>query len=127
MSEKTLREEDLRQFTGTENWWRHPSVRHITYTDGVRYVAQAGEAYWLIDEIALANVYAPAVKAEEFQFWKLTRDKEGNGATLTCKDGGKEGDEPKVVYSKRIPFTDFPLPEITLYFTNDVILLPSEN
>jgi len=32
----------------------------------------------------------------------------------------------KRVYAQEIPFTDFPLPEIKLYFTNNTILLPSE-
>jgi hypothetical protein len=40
-------------------------------------------------------------------------------ATLTCDDGN-------VVYSKAIEFTDFPLPEIALYFTANTILLPSD-
>jgi len=30
------------------------------------------------------------------------------------------------VFTKALTFTDFPLAEITLYFTNGVILLPSE-
>jgi hypothetical protein len=32
----------------------------------------------------------------------------------------------KVVYQKAIEYTDFPLPEIALYFTDNTILLPSE-
>jgi hypothetical protein len=43
-------------------------------------------------------------------------------ATLTCEDVNGNA-----VYSKAIKHTDFPLPEIALYFTNNVILLPSEN
>jgi hypothetical protein len=43
-------------------------------------------------------------------------------ATLTCKDGNG-----KAVHRRAIEHTDFPLPEITLYFTNKLILLPSEN
>ena len=43
-------------------------------------------------------------------------------ATLTCEDGNGN-----VVFTKALTFTDFPLEEITLYFTNGVILLPSEN
>jgi len=42
-------------------------------------------------------------------------------ATLACEDGNG-----RTVFSKAIPYTDFPLPEITLWFANDVILLPSE-
>jgi len=42
-------------------------------------------------------------------------------ATLACKDGNGNA-----VYGKAIPYTDFPLPEIALYFTDGVILLPGE-
>lgn len=42
-------------------------------------------------------------------------------ATLTCDDGN--GD---IVYRQELDCTDFPLPEIRLYFTDSAILLPSE-
>jgi hypothetical protein len=35
-------------------------------------------------------------------------------------------DNGHVVFEKRLDYTDFPLEEITLYFTNKTILLPSE-
>jgi hypothetical protein len=115
MSIKTLEPEDLDQFIGTENWYQHSRVRSITYTDG----ADKGGAYWLLDEIALAQKFSTAVAKEPFQVWKLTvSDRKG---VLTCDDGNG-----KVVYTKPIPFTDFPLPEIKFYFTDNVILLPSE-
>jgi hypothetical protein len=112
---------ELRQFTGSEQWFRHSLVRTITYTEGAQYLAEHGGAYWLLDEIALANRYEASVKGEEFQVWKLRRDAEGNGAGLSVEDGN--GNE---VYRKRIEYTDFPLPEIDLWCTNNVILLPSE-
>jgi hypothetical protein len=31
-----------------------------------------------------------------------------------------------IVFAKKIEYTDFPLDEITLYFANNVFLLPSE-
>jgi hypothetical protein len=40
---------------------------------------------------------------------------------LLCEDGNG-----KIVLRKQIPFTDFPLAGITLYVTDNVILLPSE-
>jgi hypothetical protein len=90
----------------------------------MRHVGQiclrCGGAYWLIDEIALAQRYKKSVGAEKFQLWKLTV-KQDHTATLTCDDGNGN-----VVYSKRIPFTDFPLEEMAFYFTNKTILLPSE-
>ena len=119
MSIKTLEEQDLSQFIGTENWYQHGIVRSITYTDGAKYVADNGGAYWLLDEIALAQKFSAAVKKEPFQVWKLAvNERKG---VLTCDDG-----DGKVVYTKQIPFTDFPLSEISFYCTDNVILLPSE-
>jgi len=70
--EKTLTKADLAQFTGSEVWYRHGLVREITFTDGAKYVVDIGGAYWLIDEIALAQRYEKSVSGEEFQLWKLT-------------------------------------------------------
>lgn len=118
MSKLTMAE--LRQFTGTETWFKHGVIRSITFTEGVKYVADKAGAYWLIDEIALPQRFEARVKAEEFQVWKLTLG-EGHSAVLTCDDGNN-----RVVYRKEITFTDFPLQEIRFYFANNVILLPSE-
>jgi hypothetical protein len=120
MTTKTLTKDDLARFTGSENWYRHGLVRDVLFTDGVKHVADAGGAYWLIDEIALAQRYEKRVAVEEFQHWKLTV-KEDHTATLACDDGNGN-----VAYSKRIPFTDFPLEEIAFYFANKTLLLPSE-
>lgn len=110
---------DLHQFTGTEQWYRHPLNRDVLFTDGVKHVADQAGAYWLLDEIALAQRGVAAVKAEAFQVWKL--DVEANRAALTCGNGNGVQ-----VYAKEITFTDFPAPGITLWFTDNVILLPSE-
>ncbi len=119
MPVKTLKEEDLQGFIGSENWYQHGLVRTITFTDGAKYVADSGGAYWLLDEIALAQKFIPRVKAEPFQVWKLAVS--DNTGVLTCEDGNDN-----IVFTKEIPFTDFPLPEIKFYFTDNVILLPSE-
>jgi len=119
-SKKTLNAADLAQFTGTERWYRHSINRSILYTDGAQYVAEHGEAYWLLDEIALIQPYDQNVAAEEFQVWTLTV-RPDKTVTLTCDDGNGN-----VVFSKEIPYTDFPLDTIKLYFANNVIHLPSE-
>jgi hypothetical protein len=114
-----LNPEDLDQFIGSEHWYRHSLVRSITYTDGAKHVADQGGAYWLLDEIALAQKFSAAVKAEPLGVWKLSvGDRRG---LLTCDDGNGN-----VVYTKPIQFTDFPLTEIKFYFTDNVILLPGE-
>lgn len=120
MTTKTLTENALRQFTGSEQWFRHGLNRNILYTEGAQYVAEHGGAYWLLDSIAIAQTHIPAVKAEEFQLWTLKVNAD-HTAMLTCEDGNCH-----VVHQERIPFTDFPLEEIKLYYCNNVIHLPSE-
>lgn len=115
----TLNKADLKQFSGSEYWYRHSMVRSILFTDGAKYVAETGGAYWLLDEIAFAQKSKKKVAAEEFQLWRLTV--KDNAATLVCEDGNG-----RKILSKRIPFTDFPLDEISFYFINNTILLPSE-
>ena len=120
MTTKTLSKSDLAQFTGSENWYRHGINRNVLYTDGAQHVAEHGGAYWLLDEIAIIQPYNKAVAAEEFQVWRLAV-RPDRTATLTCDDGNGN-----IVFTKTIEHTDFPLDEITLYFTNNVIHLPSE-
>ena len=117
---KTLDQSELQRFTGSEYWYRHALNRQVLFTDGAKYVADQASAYWLLDEIALAQRYEKAVAAEEFQCWTLTIHDNHTG-TLACDDGN--GD---IVYTKEINFTDFPRDGIVLWCTNNTILLPSE-
>ena len=116
-----LTKAELAQFTGSEHWYRHGMVRNVLFTDGAKYVADKAGAYWLLDEIALIQPGDKRVAAEVFQVWKLKVNAD-RSAQLVCEDGNNG-----VVYEKRIPYTDFPLDEITLWFSNNVIYLPSEH
>jgi hypothetical protein len=116
-----LSEADLTQFTGTDQWYRHALNRNVLFTDGAKYVADQGGAYWLLDEIALIQPYDHRVAAEEFQVWRLVV-RPDRTATLTCGDGNGN-----IVFTKEIEYTDFPLDEITLWYANNVIYLPSEH
>lgn len=116
----TFNPNDLNQFTGSEHWYRHPINRKFLYTDGVQYVVETAGAYWLIDEIALIQPYNKKIAAEEFQVWKLTVNADSS-AQLTCEDGNDNA-----VYSKRIPFTDFPAEGIRFFYCNNTLMLPGE-
>lgn len=120
MTAKVLNADELRQFTGSEQWHRHGLVREVLFTDGAKYLADRGGAYWLLDEIALAQRHQKAVAGETFQLWKLTVGPDRTAA-LICEDGNG-----RAVYSKAIEYTDFPLPEVALYFVGGTILLPGE-
>jgi len=115
-----LSEANLRQFIGSENWYRHGINRNVLFTNGAKYVADQGGAYWLLDAIAIAQRFEKNVAAEGFQVWKL-KVNEDRTASLVC-DGGSGN----IVYTQHIAFTDFPIDEIKFYFTDNTILLPSE-
>lgn len=125
----TLKTEDLAQFYGTEHWYRCEIWGNylFTYTDGVRYVAREGEAYWLIDAIAAHFLHNPKIRAEEFLIWELKVA--NNKGILTAKT---DTNAPLIV-NQKIPYTDFPLSEITFYMEEGgpdgkkVLLLPSEH
>jgi hypothetical protein len=118
--EATLNAAELKQFTGSENWYRHGLAAKMLCTDGVKFLAERAGAYWLIDEIAFAQSI-PAVRAQGFQAWKLDLNKSGCGAKLRCEDGNGNN-----FYTKRIPYTDFPLKTQKIWVENSVIMLPSE-
>lgn len=108
---------DLAQFYGTEHYYRLTGLANFKATDGVKYVAENAGAYWLVDAIAS---YQPQLKHVPFQFWKLSIT--DNKAVLTCTNG----DSDKAIVTQMIPFTDFPLPSIEFYLTDNVLMLPSE-
>ncbi|MBW4473934.1 MAG: hypothetical protein KME45_26710, partial [Stenomitos rutilans HA7619-LM2] len=89
------------------------------YTDGTKYLADKAGAYWLLDAIFAWQTDANVSK-ESFQVWSL-RVNDDKSALLTGDDGN--GNE---IASQAIPFTDFPLSEIQLYFTDRTVLLPGE-
>lgn len=113
-------ESALAQFTGSEQFYRHGLVSSIVYSEGAHFLAERAGAHWLLDEIALHNKFTAPVMAEEFQVWKLTAA--DNKGTLVCEDGNYNA-----VFIKEIEYTDFPLPEIKLFYANLTIYLPSEH
>ena len=78
----------LAQFTGSNRGYRHVLVNTVVYTEGVKYIAESAGAYWLLDEIALAQLSDRAVAAEKFQVWTLSINV-NKTAILKCEDGDK--------------------------------------
>ena len=111
---------ELRNYCGTETWFRHRLFRKFLYTEGVQFLAEAASSYWLIDMIFMFQRDQQAVRDELFHTWDLTVG-ENKTATLTCGDGNDN-----IVFTHSLTFTTFPLESIRLFFTDNVLLLPSE-
>jgi hypothetical protein len=127
----TLKEQleaNLPHFTGTESYTnlRYPWLKsRFLLTDGTKYLAETAQAFWLMDAIA-SHQATRKVAAEPFQVWKLTLN-EKQQAKLVCTDGNEH-----ILAQQDIPYTSFPLAEITLYAEQSdylggrVVMLTSE-
>lgn len=110
--------EDLMQFTGTCHYYKHPFG--IVFTDGIKYLADECQCYWLIDIVA-SYQFEPKVKNEDFQVYKL-KVNEDKSAILTIEEGNYIE-----VARQDIEFTDMILNEVEIWFANGVCYLPTEH
>ena len=132
MNAETLLQ-NLQHFCGSEQYYKH--WLGLCYTDGIKYLAENAQCFWLIDAIASHQPTANKnQRLREFQLWFLhvgnahefIKPKAGNAAVLTCWEDTPKA-ESKPVIIQQIPFTDFPLKEIKLYLKEKILLLPDEN
>lgn len=122
MANKKMEPEELltalAHFTGTTQWYRNRMFPAYTYTDGVKFLAEQAECYWLIDYV-FSNQLVPEIRGQVFQVWKIYVV--DNKATVKVDDGNG-----RILKEFKIPYTDFPLAEFTLLFTDNVLLLLTE-
>jgi hypothetical protein len=103
---------------GSENFYCHrPSL--MLYTDGVKDLAEACQAYWLIDLI-ISHQCKKAVNLERFQVWELKREK-ADKFFVKATDGNNNP-----VASQKIPFSDFPYDLATIWLVDGCMMLPTE-
>lgn len=128
-----LTHDELKQFTGDLDRYRHPLNPKVIYTPGIKHLAERAGAYWLIDVVAsyvgtsvMQKAIADDGRLAALQFWRL--DVCGDHtAIVTCRaDSGL-----KPVITQVIEYTDFPLAYIDLWLGYDgsvwTLYLPSEH
>jgi hypothetical protein len=115
-----LKEQDLRYFTGTENYYLHQvGPLQLYLTDGCKYVAEEAAAYWIFDIILSYQLY-PRFRNASFQHWELRKLEAGEG-TITADDGNGT-----TLARQKISYSDFPLCVISFYLVAGVCMLKSE-
>ena len=103
-------------FTGSVEYHIHRFLNHqIILTDGANYIRCACGAHWLFDIIT-----QQALKQSEFV--STLNQNEDESWIFKVADLNKI-----VLYKQVIPFSDFPLKEIKLFYMNKVCYLPSEH
>lgn len=116
---KIIDPSQLSHFTGTERYYRI-SRRHLL-TDGTKYLAEEAECFWMMDAIAS---HLSEIGTDDW-FVQVRMTVNDNRATMIYEDGNC-----KKHARQEIPFTDFPMPTVSLYVCWDgehwVIVLPGE-
>lgn len=111
-------EDALAYFTGTEEWYRL-SPFPFTITEGMKFLADNADCYWLLTDTAAAAL-SLLKKGKEAMFWTLTVNADGSA------DLKGEYDSGIVLYEQHYDRTDFPLKQFKFYVMDRVFLLPSE-
>ena len=116
--------EGLQHFHGSEMIYQI-ALTQTRYTDGIKYLANVAECYWLITDASI--IAKSLMKKSSFitvDFKRLPEDKQdysGYEAEIIYGDGNDN-----ILESYRYQFTDFPLDELRLYFVDNTLMLPSE-
>ena len=124
MDTKTISPADflytLNVFAGTFKYHIHRLGKlSINLTDGCDYVRNKAQAYWLFDAI-LSHQLTSTVNKQKFQVWRLKKQ-EDDTWLLICEDGNKN-----ILAKQNIEYSDFLVPEITIWLVDGVAMLPTE-
>ena len=114
---------ELHNFSGTERYYR--ITPDTVITDGVKFIADKGGAYWLMT--AIASYLPEFTEKESFIVANLTVSRSESSCTAILKlDDGNDN----VLAEQFIEYTDFELDEFKLYACYNgemwVIMLPKE-
>ena len=115
---------ELQHFHGSAEFYqfRFLGRYHVfNYTEGVKYLTEKGECFWLLDAIASYQGQAK-IKAQPIQTWELEVSDKCT-AVLQCHDG-----DYNYLVTQKIPFTDIPLKsqKLSLYLVNRTLMLTNE-
>jgi hypothetical protein len=110
---------DLCQFYGTEEWHRDPLMVNMVFTDGVKYVVESRQAYWLVMYIYARYVHVRALRDEPFITIEMTT--EDDTAEVIFTDGNNN-----ILHAEEIGYTDYPDAGVCMWLVNGVLMLPSE-
>jgi hypothetical protein len=119
-SKATQLQNELSQFIGTGQYYR--MLPTLVVTDGVKYLMDAADCYWLTQMYGL-HLVGIVFNEHAFTVLKLTRKKQRALVRIEDGNGG-------LLVEQKIDYTDFVLDSITLYACwggeHWVCMLPSE-
>ena len=101
-------EYQLSAFCSSENLYYRSTPILIYYTDGIKWLQEKGNCYWLTDLIASYQT-TKCKQANERQFWELLVA-DDRSAIVTCDDG-----DGNISINQSIEHTDFLLSSLRIW------------
>lgn len=111
-------EQQLHYFTGSSAYY--PLYPQLKLTDGTKFLCEQAKCFWLMD-IIWSYQTLDKIRKEPLQVYTLTVDLEKQQGLLVCSDGNEN-----ILHKQSIPYTDFPMESIKVYYIDQIALLPSE-
>ena len=105
---------ELENFYGTQ-YYHRLTLTKIVCTDGVKFFAEKGEAFWCVDDMSIM-----AIKLNQ-PFLAITVTAKNSKAKIVYTDGNNN-----ILKTKRYGYTTLADGEYNFYCTDDVLMLSSE-
>ena len=117
-TEMDLNLTDLNQYYGSENYYKEKMFSFCNYTDGIRYIMLNGYSWLVTDFLSLIATNKNGLKEQEFLSIQLKLN--GSKAKMLVTDGNEN-----TLYKQEYEYTNCKK-EVTLFYTNNVLLLSGE-
>jgi hypothetical protein len=116
---------ELMNFTGTEKYHRWSILTPMVLTDGMKFVCDKLQCYWLMDIVASVQHKKKIIENESFIVWRIKLNEDNKGFVV-----GAYRDSPfnkdNLLYEQVGGYTDFGIKEFEFYQCGKVILLTGE-
>jgi hypothetical protein len=123
MNEQEFKQE-LRNFTGTEAYHKFSILSNMVLTDGMKFVCDAQQSYWLMDIVSSVQDNIKIQASKTFIVWRIQVN-EGKSFVVSAYRDSPFNKE-NLLYEQVGGWTDFGLTEFEFYQCGDVILLTNE-
>ena len=116
--------DQLQGFCGSTTCFKIPLVK-ARYTEGIKCLTEQAQCHWLVTDTAVvckslknkSNFIVILFKRNSTSVQERTRKE----AKITYADGNGI-----ILLEQEYEYTDFPLDELRLFYTDDMLMLPNE-
>ena len=122
---------ELNNFHGTEQYHKASYLYDLNLTDGIQFLREKLNCYWLIDIVGSIQHTAKIVDNQSFIIHKIKVNDDKSFIFKSYRDYDsdkteEENDKEYLLYEQAEPYTDFKLNDFEFYQCGNVLLLKSE-